>query len=129
MPVMIDGLKVQLFSECDTNAPFPMADENPRRAHPKIDVIYPEVFFPSNKTFLALGEEAIRHLVKIHHELIRNSKLAHLYPKEEAAFKIATQKIEDFFVQMLGGPDLFTSTQGHPKLRARHFPFEVTEEG
>lgn len=129
MPVMIDGVKVQLFSECDTNAPFPMADENPRRGYPKIDLICPEVFFPSNKTFLRLGEAKIRELVKIHHELIRKSKLAHLYPKEDVAFEIATKKIEDFFVQMLGGSDIYTSVQGHPKLRDRHFPFEVTEAG
>lgn len=129
MPVMIDGVKVQLFSECDTNAPFPQTDENPRRAHPKIDMIYPELFFPSNKTYLALGEAKIREVVKAHHVLIRTSKIGHLYPEDDATFEVATQKIEDFFVQMLGGKDLYTSKEGHPRLRDRHFPFEVTETG
>ena len=129
MPVMIDGIQVQLFSECDTNAPFPVADESPRRAHPKIDMIFPELFFPSNRTYLALGEAKIREVVKVHHELVRHSKIGHLYPQEEAAFIATTSKIEDFFVQMLGGKDLYTSVQGHPKLRDRHFPFEVTETG
>ena len=129
MPVMIDGVNVQLFSECNTNAPFPAPDETPRRAQPKIDIIFPEVFFPSNKTYLALGEAKIREVVKVHHELVRHSKIGHLYPQEEEAFIAATTKIEDFFVQMLGGKDLYTSVQGHPRLRDRHFPFEVTETG
>jgi hemoglobin len=129
MPVMIDGVNVQLFSECDVNAPFPTAEETPRKAHPKIDFIYPEVYFPSNKTYLAVGETKIREVVKVHHELIRKSKLAHMYPSDDAEFEIATRKIEDFFVQMLGGADLYTSAHGHPKLRDRHFPFEVTEAG
>lgn len=129
MPVMIDGVKVQLFSECDTNAPFPKTDENPRHAHPKIDMIFPELFFPSNKTYLAVGEAKIREVVKVHHDLVRKSKIGHLYPQDETDFIAATTKIEDFFVQMLGGADLYTSKQGHPKLRNRHFPFEVTEAG
>lgn len=129
MPVMIDGVKVQLFSECDPNAPFPQTAENPRYAHPKIDMIFPELFFPSNKTYLALGEAKIREVVKVHHDLVRQSKIGHLYPQDDALFTEATQKIEDFFVQMLGGADLYTSKQGHPKLRNRHFPFEVTESG
>lgn len=129
MPVTIDGVNVQLFSECDTKAPFPKADEKPRRGHPKIDVIYPEVYFPSNQIFLSLGEEAIRKLVQVHHDLIRESKIASLYPQDESEFQAAALKIEDFFVQMLGGEALYTSTQGHPKLRERHFPFEITEIG
>lgn len=55
MPVTIDGIATQRFSECDTNAPFPSVGEAPRKAPPKIDQIYPEVYFPSNKIFLALG--------------------------------------------------------------------------
>ncbi|WP_333805044.1 globin domain-containing protein [Sulfurospirillum sp.] len=129
MPVVIDGVKVQLFSECDPNAPFPQTDENPRRTPPKIDIIYPEVFFPSNKTYLAIGEAKIREVVKIHHDLVRKSKIGHLYPQDDATFIAATTKIEDFFVQMLGGANLYTSKQGHPKLRDRHFPFEVNETG
>ena len=124
---MIDGVKVQLFSECDTNAPFPITDETPRRAHPKVDMICPEAFFPSNQAYKAVGEAKIREVVKHHHALIRKSKIGYLYPQEDNAFLEATKIIEDFFVQMLGGDTLYTSKQGHPKLRERHFPFEIDE--
>ncbi|QIR75734.1 hypothetical protein [Sulfurospirillum diekertiae] len=119
MPVMIDGVQVQLFSECNPNAPFPQTDENPRRAHPKIDVIFPELFFPSNKTYLAIGEAKIREVVKRHHDLVRKSKIGHLYPQDEAAFIAATTKIEDFFVQMLGGADLTLYLQTRPSKTQR----------
>lgn len=127
MPVMIDGVKVQLFSECKPNAPTPKTDENTRTIPPKIDMIYPEVTFPSNKTYRAMGEAKIREIVKVHHDLIRQSKIGSLYPKDEAAFLATTSKIEDYFVQMLGGDELYTAKQGHPKLRDRHFTFEITE--
>ena len=61
--------------------------------------------------------------------MIRTSKLASFYPQEDKAFEKAAKTIEDFFVQMLGGKDLYTSVQGHPKLRERHFLFEITETG
>ena len=129
MPVFIDNQKVEFFSECNTNATFPSPSDSPRRGSAKIDMIYPEVSFPSNKVFQAVGEKAIRALVREHHELVRRSNIGHLYPKEEKAFDEATRIIEDFFVQMLGGADIYTSSRGHPQLRNRHFPFEIDEEG
>lgn len=129
MPVMIDNEKIEFFSECDTSRPFPKALSYPRKGAAKIDMIFPEVFFPSNKTYQEIGEVAIRKLVQKHHELVRESKIGHLYPKDDEAFKEATKIIEDFFVQMLGGEEVYTSKRGHPRLRDRHFPFEITEDG
>jgi truncated hemoglobin YjbI len=39
----------------------------------------------------------------------------------------AIQNQYEFFVQRLGGPQLFSERKGHPALRARHAPFRVTE--
>jgi hemoglobin len=36
------------------------------------------------------------------------------------------QKQKKFLTQYLGGPQLYTDEYGHPMLRARHLPFEIT---
>ena len=38
------------------------------------------------------------------------------------------RKQKQFLTQFLGGPPVYTEEHGHPMLRARHLPFEVTEE-
>jgi hemoglobin len=129
MPITIDNEKIEFFSECDTSHPFPPTLSFTRTGAAKIDMIYPGVSFPSNKIYKQVGEEAIRKLVQKHHELVRESKIAFMYPKDDEKFNKATRIIEDFFVQMLGGGDIYTAKQGHPRLRDRHFPFEINEEG
>ncbi|MCF7970875.1 MAG: group II truncated hemoglobin [Methylococcaceae bacterium] len=41
----------------------------------------------------------------------------------------AKSKLFKFLSGWLGGPDLFAQEFGHPRLRQRHFPFQVTEQG
>ena len=36
------------------------------------------------------------------------------------------RKQKQFMTQYLGGPFLYTEEHGHPMLRARHLPFEIT---
>ncbi|KAM1200600.1 hypothetical protein ACFX2I_016860 [Malus domestica] len=40
----------------------------------------------------------------------------------------AIQNQYEFFVQRMGGPNLFSQRRGHPALIARHRPFPVTHE-
>jgi len=37
-----------------------------------------------------------------------------------------TRKQTQFLTQFLGGPPLYSEEHGHPMLRARHLPFEIT---
>jgi hemoglobin len=40
----------------------------------------------------------------------------------------AKAKLFKFLSGWLGGPDLFVQEYGHPRLRQRHFPFEIGEQ-
>lgn len=40
----------------------------------------------------------------------------------------ANQKLFEFLSGWLGGPSLFESKYGHPRLRARHMPFSIGEK-
>jgi hemoglobin len=101
--------------------------EEVRVVEAMIDIIFPSVPFPSNKIFKALGEEKIRAMVWHHHQLLLKTKVGKLFPANEEAFKMAVDKSADFFVEALGGGDVFTSVHGEPHLRMRHFKVPIDE--
>lgn len=98
-----------------------------REVEAVVDLIYPSVPFPSNKIFKALGEEKIRAMVWHHHKLLKKTKVGQLFPANEEAFNMAVNKSADFFVEMLGGDEVFTSVHGEPHLRMRHFKIPIDE--
>ncbi len=101
--------------------------ESIRVVEAMVDFIYPAVPFPSNKIFKALGESAVRMMVWHHHRLLQKTIIGNLFPQDEERFKIAIDKAADFFVEALGGEQMFTSKHGEPHLRMRHFPFDIDE--
>lgn len=75
--------------------------------------------------FDALGEEKLHLLVEAFYTRVgHHPDLAPIFPKDLTE----TARIQkQFLTQFLGGPPLYTSEHGHPMLRARHMPFEITE--
>ena len=116
------------FSSCGQTQ-FVGAGEEPRTADAKIDFVYPPVVFPSNKILKTFGEEAIRNMVFHHHSMLKKSSIGDMFPADEKEFLEGTQKTADFFVEALGGGDIFSSKRGHPALRGRHFRFTIDEKG
>jgi hemoglobin len=124
----LEVAEIQTFQACGTS-PFMGATDNIRLAPKRIDIIFPEVPFPSNILLKGWGEQNIRDMVHHHHSLLRKSSIGHLFAEEEEAFAFATKKTADFFVETLGGEKVYTSVHGHPALRERHMPFTVDEKG
>ncbi len=98
-----------------------------RHAEPMIDIIFPSVVFPSNKIFKTIGESRIREMVWYHHELLLKTKVGKLFPANKEAFKMTVDVTADFFIEALGGENIFTSVHGEPKLRVRHFKIPIDE--
>ena len=123
--------RVNAFTQIDAlpedKKQFRMGTEEIRHAEPMIDIIFPSVAFPSNKIFKTIGEERIRDMVAYHHNLLLKTKVGKLFPANEEAFKMNVDTTADFFVEALGGGDVFTSVHGEPKLRMRHFKIPIDE--
>lgn len=49
--------------------------------------------------------------------------LAPMYPEQDMAG--ARRRLTLFLVQYWGGPTTYSAERGHPRLRARHFPFSI----
>jgi hemoglobin len=78
-----------------------------------------------NVPFDAIGEEKLHRLVDVFYSLVgQHPDLAPIFPDDLTE---TARKQKQFLTQYLGGPALYTTEHGHPMLRARHLPFEITE--
>jgi hemoglobin len=75
--------------------------------------------------FVAVGgEPTFRRLVSRFYEgVAEDPVLRPLYPEEDLG--PATDRLTLFLMQYWGGPNTYSATRGHPRLRMRHAPFKV----
>lgn len=88
----------------------------------------PEVSLPSGEMLDLLKEEGIRKMVSDHYDLIRESTIRDLFPKNPIAFEKAKEHSADFFIQICGGPMYFNKNRGRPMLFKRHLPHKITAD-
>ncbi|KUP07533.1 globin [Bacillus coahuilensis m2-6] len=71
-----------------------------------------------------IGEKKLSMLVKDFYQRVsKHPDLAPLFPDDLTE---TARKQTQFLTQYLGGPTYYTDEHGHPMLRARHLPFEIT---
>lgn len=72
------------------------------------------------------GEENLRKLCKRFYEIMDTlpeaQPIRKMHPEN---LRGSEEKLFMFLSGWLGGPNLFVERFGHPRLRARHFPFEI----
>lgn len=72
------------------------------------------------------GEQAFHDLVDDFYDKVEGDELLRpIYPEELEPGKT---HLALFLAQYWGGPDVYSSKRGHPRLRRRHADFEVTPE-
>lgn len=70
------------------------------------------------------GETVFRELVKRFYARVETDPvLRPVYPEEDLSG--ATERLTLFLIQYWGGPNTYSQTRGHPRLRMRHQPFAV----
>ncbi|WP_062197616.1 globin domain-containing protein [Massilibacterium senegalense] len=71
-----------------------------------------------------IGKEKLWELVNAFY------KRVHMHPDLKPIFPDdlteTARKQNQFLTQFLGGPPIYSEEHGHPMLRARHLPFEIT---
>lgn len=70
------------------------------------------------------GEETLQKLVDAFYpKVYSDPRLAPLF---QGDMELIKEKQRLFLIQFLGGPPLYSDRYGHPMMRARHLPFEIT---
>ena len=70
------------------------------------------------------GAETIDRLVTLFYKRVgKHPKLTPIFPEDLTE---TARKQRLFLTQFFGGPRLFSEERGHPMMRRRHLPFEIT---
>ncbi len=84
----------------------------------------PEVDRPSPEIFAVMGDDGIRRMIHCFYGHLAHSDIQEMFVGD---MNEAADRSADYFVQLLGGPPVFQQKYGPPRLRARHIPFEISE--
>lgn len=72
------------------------------------------------------GEQQVRRLANLFYDYMENDAhvkpLLAIHPKPMDSIRI---RFFEFLSGWLGGPPLFEQKYGHPRLRARHLPYQI----
>ena len=75
------------------------------------------------------GDEVVRKLVdRFYDEMDADAEVKTLREMHPTNMKTSRDKLYMFLSGWLGGPQLYWEKYGHPRLRRRHFPFEVDQK-
>ena len=73
-----------------------------------------------------IGEQGFARLVGAFYRRVREDEiLKPMYPPEDLAG--AEQRLREFLIQRFGGPQTYSESRGHPRLRMRHSPFAIDQ--
>lgn len=76
-----------------------------------------------NDLYSQIGHDNILEISRLFYEGIKDDELLKpMYPKDLAP---AEERFALFLVQVFGGPTTYSDQRGHPRLRMRHFPYEI----
>jgi len=76
--------------------------------------------------YSVIGEEGFARLVgAFYRQVPHDDILGKMYPPQDLAG--AEQRLRDFLIYRFGGPQRYIEERGHPRLRARHFPFRIDQ--
>jgi hemoglobin len=71
-----------------------------------------------------VGEDGfIRLVAAFYRQVPQDDILGKMYPADELA--AAEERLRDFLIYRFGGPQRYIEQRGHPRLRARHMPFQI----
>lgn len=74
------------------------------------------------------GEEGVRKLVDHFYDVMDQAPEALVVRQMHAkSLRVSRDKLFMFLSGWLGGPQLYIEQYGHPRLRMRHFPFEIDQ--
>ncbi len=71
-------------------------------------------------------ETFVRLVAEFYRGVAGDPELRALYPEDDLG--PAEERLRLFLEQYWGGPHTYSQTRGHPRLRIRHAPFEVTAD-
>jgi hemoglobin len=71
-----------------------------------------------------VGREGLERMVKAFYKRVpEDDILGPMYPEKD--MEGAEERLRDFLLFRLAGDEVYTQKRGHPRLRARHMPYQI----
>ncbi|MFT4543170.1 MAG: hemoglobin [Planctomycetota bacterium] len=80
---------------------------------------------PPQAIFDQIGKKGVFDLTTSLYRELGESDIREMFPPNLDA---ASRKSGAFFIQLMGGPPLYSETYGPPRMRQRHIPFEIDQK-
>ena len=78
------------------------------------------------EVYSMIGTEGFTRLVAaFYRQVPQDDLLGPMYPVMD--LPDAEQRLRDFLIGRFGGPQTYIEQRGHPRLRARHSPFQINQ--
>jgi hemoglobin len=77
--------------------------------------------------FDRIGAERLHRFSRRQYQKLSQSGIAALFPSEPEELQAAAGRQADFLTGVIGGPPVYREKYGPPRMRMRHFPFEIDE--
>ncbi len=75
-----------------------------------------------------IGPAPFASLARLHYAGIDGDpRLRAMFPADLSATSPSVRDMQEFLTQFFGGPAAYSERKGHPRLRARHAPFTITQ--
>jgi hemoglobin len=79
-----------------------------------------------HEVYSIIGTEGFSRLVAaFYRQVPQDDLLGPMYASRD--LEGAEKRLRDFLIYRFGGPQDYIEQRGHPRLRARHFPFQITQ--
>ena len=76
--------------------------------------------------YAKIGPEKLKQIVDRFYDIVFNdSKISHLFDTDKSLIR---DKQYQFLTQFLGGPQLYSNSYGHPRMRMRHAPHVIDND-
>jgi hemoglobin len=80
----------------------------------------------SEAIYELIGEEGFARLIAaFYRQIPGDDLLGPMYPADDLVG--AEKRLRDFLIFRFGGPERYVAERGHPRLRMRHAPFQITQ--
>jgi len=84
----------------------------------------PRVDRPTVAIIETIGQEGVFRILSNTYKRIETSPIRPMFADD---LEVASRRAASFFVQVMGGRPMFTENYGPPRMRQRHFLFEIDE--
>lgn len=93
-----------------------------------LDSRYPPLVEQAPTVYSRIGAEPLGDFaIELYRRIDADTTIRPMFPSDLSPTSDAVRDMREFLIQFFGGPAEYSERKGHPRLRARHMRFAITQ--